>query len=406
MVGDGVQYPLQPRLDITQAYDGAGAAAKRVQIARTPGLSDEFGNPGPPYADTQTTYYIKSSVLSGATVAEIGLGDTIYIYADGQRIARDDGSVTFEHHNPATGSWVTSHGHSTYRTAVRQERDPANAETPLSDPYAYAQSYVDLNFGRALFIDGGDPFDYVSGYTRDGLPMTRSELERITGKLGPTRFLMLADVYRIPKNAYLSGEWQSNQSAYHVGVIGVLLPQGSRSQGKNNRANPRNSQRLPENLEEKVANVVNNPKTDCADFIKKLIGNLKGEAFSDNPMDLFKRVEKEKGFRLGETGKYAGLSDMPNGKRLVTIRPVDSTADPKLSEHQAYAYAVTALNELMHHAKKSGMYLDRELAVAIFPLLSPELKAANPLPQTSDVYTNSVYFHSLFKLHCRSLTGE
>jgi len=67
---------------------------------------------------------------------------------------------------------------------------------------------------------------------------------------------------------------------------------------------------------------------------------------------------------------------------------------------------VTALNELMHHAKKSGVYLDRELAVAIFPLLSSEQQAAHPLPQTSDVDANSAYFHSLFNLHCRSLTGE
>ena len=31
---------------------------------------------------------------------------------------------------------------------------------------------------------------------------------------------------------------------------------------------------------------------------------------------------------------------------------------------------------------------------------------AHPLPKTSDVDTNSAYFHSLFNLHCRSLTGE
>ncbi len=133
---------------------------------------------------------------------------------------------------------------------------------------------------------------------------------------------------------------------------------------------------------------------------------MKGEAFSDDPMKLFKRVQEELGFRLGDTGKYAGLAEIIKGKRRITLRPADSTADPRLAEHQANAYAVAALNELMHHAKKSGVYLDRELAVAAFPLLEPEQRAANPLPDTSDVYTNSVYFHSVFKLHCRSLTGE
>lgn len=151
---------------------------------------------------------------------------------------------------------------------------------------------------------------------------------------------------------------------------------------------------------------MNNPKTGCAEFIKKLIGNLKDKAFSDDPMKLFERVEKEKGFRLGNTGKYAGLSSMPNGKRQVKIGPIGSTADSRLSEHQAYAYAVTVLNELMHHAKNSGMYSDRDLARAISKLLAPDELAANPLPKTSDVDTNSVYFHSLFNRHCRSLTGE
>lgn len=151
---------------------------------------------------------------------------------------------------------------------------------------------------------------------------------------------------------------------------------------------------------------MNNPKTDCAEFIKKLMGNLRGKAFSDDPIKLFERVENEKGFRLGDTGKYAGLAGMPNGKRQITIRPASATADPRLSEHQAYAYAVTALNELMHHAKNSGMYSDRDLARAISKLLTPDQLAANPLPKTSDVDTNSAYFHSLFNLHCRSLTGE
>jgi hypothetical protein len=146
---------------------------------------------------------------------------------------------------------------------------------------------------------------------------------------------------------------------------------------------------------------VNNSETDCAEFIKKLIGNLKGKAFSDDPMKIFARVENEKGFRLGNTGKYSGLSGITSGKRQVTIRPVSSTTDPRLSEHQAYAYAVTALNELMHQAKDSGVYSDRDLAKGISTLLSPDQLAAHPLPKTSDVDTNSAYFHSLFNLHCR-----
>jgi len=123
-------------------------------------------------------------------------------------------------------------------------------------------------------------------------------------------------------------------------------------------------------------------------------------------MKLFERVEEGNGFRLGNTGKYAGLSGITSGKREVTIRPVSSTTYPRLAEHQAYAYAVTALNELMHQAKNSGVYSDRDLAKGIAKSITADQLAANPLPRTSDVETNSEYFHSLFNLHCRSLTGE
>ncbi|HEX6042837.1 MAG TPA: hypothetical protein VFZ22_00005, partial [Pyrinomonadaceae bacterium] len=181
MVGDGFQHPYEPRLDITQTYDGNGVPAKRQQISRVPGIVDEFGNPGEPMEDTQTTYYIKSSVLGGATMAEIGGGNIIYIYANGERIAREFwGDVTFEHHNPVTGSWLTSHGHSSYRTTAREERDPRGAETPLSNPFAYANSYVEWKFSSPLFIEGGDPFDFSAGLTIDGLPVSQAEFDRRT----------------------------------------------------------------------------------------------------------------------------------------------------------------------------------------------------------------------------------
>jgi hypothetical protein len=91
---------------------------------------------------------------------------------------------------------------------------------------------------------------------------------------------------------------------------------------------------------------------------------------------------------------------------VVYINPVSSSNDAREVEHAQNAYALTALNELMHHASKSGFYNDRTLAQAIFTLLTPDQRAAHPLPKSSDVDVNSKYFHSLFKLHCRSVTGE
>ena len=184
-VGDGAQYPVQPRLDLTQTYDGMGAPTKRVQISRQPGVVDESGNQGPPIADTQTTYYVRSSVVGGVPVVELnsfGI-DTVNVYAAGQRIARDvRDNILFEHHNPVTGSWATSLGHSSYRTTNREEHDSFGAEIPTSNPYAYAQGYVDMKFGEPLFIEGSDPFDYRTGRTIDGLPVSEAEFQRRVGK--------------------------------------------------------------------------------------------------------------------------------------------------------------------------------------------------------------------------------
>ena len=47
---------------------------------------------------------------------------------------------------------------------------------PLSNPFA--QNYVDWKFGEPLFIEGGDPFDYSSGYEIDGLPVSEAEFNR------------------------------------------------------------------------------------------------------------------------------------------------------------------------------------------------------------------------------------
>ena len=82
-----------------------------------------------------------------------------------------------EHHNPVTGSWVKSHGHASYRTTQREERDPLGAELPLSNPYPQ-QGYMANKWGELLFIEGSDPFDYSSGLTIDGMPVSQAEFNR------------------------------------------------------------------------------------------------------------------------------------------------------------------------------------------------------------------------------------
>lgn len=172
---------------------------------------------------------------------------------------------------------------------------------------------------------------------------------------------------------------------------------------------PQNTVPLPSNLRDRVSEVVNNPKTDCAEFIQKLLGAAAkyGKAFSDNAMDLFDRVQREAGFKLKRlASNHGGEAGFEGSKRVIYIQPRSSSGNSRELEHTMNAMAVTVVNELMHQARNGGTYEDRTLGRSIFTLLSPEEQAKHPLPRTDDVEVNSKYFHSLFNLHCRSVTGE
>ena len=93
---------------------------------------------------------------------------------------------------------------------------------------------------------------------------------------------------------------------------------------------------------------------------------------------------------------------------MVYLKPMtlSGSESDRVIEHTKNGYAVTALNELMHHARNSGIYTDRMLAEAAYKLLTPWRQFANPLPEPNDVDANSKYFHPVINQHCRSVTGE
>jgi hypothetical protein len=174
--------------------------------------------------------------------------------------------------------------------------------------------------------------------------------------------------------------------------------------------NPQNTLPLHSDLEDRVNSVVTNPKGDCADYIKKLLAEVAsnyGEAFSDDPSKLFNRVQGEGGFHLKKM-KYDGEANFNGNSRVVYIKPrtLSGSESDRVIEHTKNGYAVTALNELMHHARNSGVYTDRMLAEAAYNLLTPWGQFGHPLPKSNDVIANSKYFHPFLNLHCRSITGE
>ena len=184
MVGDGsAQWPNTPNLEITQGYDGGGQSLKRNQISRMNDYDLETGQYNGVAIDNQTTYYLRSTVLGGAIVDEMARDWQNnaakmegYVYAGAQRIARQTAGM-YEHHNPETGSWVTTTAWNRY--LMRQERDPDGGQVPINAPPS--PNYVSNNFGSPLFIEGGDPSDYSGGHEIDGMPVSDSEFARRTG---------------------------------------------------------------------------------------------------------------------------------------------------------------------------------------------------------------------------------
>lgn len=105
---------------IEQTYDGDGVASNRVETKQH---ENETGS----QPDEVTTgYFLHSSVLGGAVVAEFGTqGEKYNVYMAGRKIAAYDtaGYTEWWHANPQTGSWVEVRAGAT-AVAKKREVDP------------------------------------------------------------------------------------------------------------------------------------------------------------------------------------------------------------------------------------------------------------------------------------------
>ncbi|HEV2708507.1 MAG TPA: S8 family serine peptidase, partial [Pyrinomonadaceae bacterium] len=158
-------------ITIEQSYDGDGRPVKRVETRHL-----EDGN-GTNSDEVTPTYYLRSSVMDGAIIKEVG--GRSHVYALGQKIAEQwEGatSAQFWHMNPVTGSWVEAWG----TVGTRKEMDPLGADVGTFDPFVTygSPNYLDMRPAEPLFLEGGDPFDTRGGCTLDGMPISCSEASR------------------------------------------------------------------------------------------------------------------------------------------------------------------------------------------------------------------------------------
>ncbi|HEX8118155.1 MAG TPA: hypothetical protein VF521_12850, partial [Pyrinomonadaceae bacterium] len=119
-------------LTLTQGYDGDGRTARREE------RSVRSLNNGAPQTTVETTYYVRSSVLGGAVVAEFdgqGQRQKGYVYAGGERVAKQwAGYLYWQYEEPVGGS---SREGSTqgYLYGGATELDPLGEDVGAADPY-------------------------------------------------------------------------------------------------------------------------------------------------------------------------------------------------------------------------------------------------------------------------------
>jgi hypothetical protein len=194
--------PSGPSVEILQNLDGDGQPAKRAETRKT----ETFVNGGPQTTITPsvtTTYYVRSTLAGGDIVNEVnaqGEKCKAYIYALGERFAEQNkifsGSyyLQWRVNNPIAGTLLEVFADGAYG---RTELDPNGAEVGNYDPWVDdpTPTYLEMRGQDPLYIQGGDPFDYSGGHTRDGLPISNSEANRLAGSDA---------VARAPQQDYIS----------------------------------------------------------------------------------------------------------------------------------------------------------------------------------------------------------
>jgi YD repeat-containing protein len=423
-VGGTPNHPQSlPGVTIGQTYDGNGQPAKRIETRRSQTLIN--GGPNANITETiTTTYYIYSSVLGGAEVVELDAnGNKVsgYVYANGTRLAKQNihpssSTVTWHHFNPGTNSWVeTDSG----RAAAFKQMDPDGAEVGVVDPWATIEvpaTYENLKKEEPLYIDGGDPFDYVSGFTLDGMPMTRSQLDRILGKLGGSSFLIFDVMQGVRVFDSINRAW-----VWPIGTISIDL-QGKKKRPNAPRPQPQKSATVPlqttEELRDAFKELLSNKI--CKDFVDQIITLAESHVPESQRLnlgfeDLFENISGQGGYILkpnltvngyGVSGLVdRGRTSIASGNAQAEIRErgyfttrTPGTPSPMESySAQRRSYLASAFHETFHHIGKTyAAYSDESLGMAAFSITGDTYD----LPTDHDPLKWSSYFdHQLMK-HC------
>jgi len=145
---------------------------------------------------------------------------------------------------------------------------------------------------------------------------------------------------------------------------------------------------------------------NCADLLNSFFDALGSKVHSHNIGTLFERIKtievSQKPFDKHDTLPSAnGLSIGDGTNRQIYVKPASSSAAEHYQEFRWNAIATTVLNELLHHSRDKGHFLDPSLDKAAFGLMSPAEQASARALMKKDNYEAGTVGHRFISAHCK-----
>ncbi len=196
--GHGAQYTYDARASLTNIVsEGSTALTLDGNGERTKSVVVVF-NEASQTNQTTVTYYLRSSVLGGAAVTELlstGAKKRTFVYAGTHVLAWQDADyfggqrVVWEHRDPSNASFRTSDANGSIGGLTVEddpaELDPSGSNAGLTNPYEIIVPPPDDGAGLPLLPhpNNGNPTQWGTSYTRDGIPIPRSDAMDLISRL-------------------------------------------------------------------------------------------------------------------------------------------------------------------------------------------------------------------------------
>lgn len=400
-------------MDMTQGFDGDGLAVKKLGV-ETLLDSDPEGN----VTTTKTSHLVRSSVLGGKVVSEIGTESEQrgFVYLGGAVLAlqyRTTQTVNWEHRDAGNASIRMTSSNGTVLSEGRAELDPlgnnaspANTVTPLSPRLWKLTVYPGF---------GGSGMNGATQCSVDGLMTScSSAFGYVAAGVGTVEHAGFYGDYVVINHRETPREGLRNfsQSVNNSSPQKPLNIEADRlGVGELNE--------LHSALKAILAN-----KT-CSEFVAAMLTEAGRHAgnppITTNMLDLFNMVKGQNGFAFGtryDSGPggtaalgYSGVSgSVMDGDAQVLLSSQMLTALPSHAKTKEW-YAYTALGELTHIAggRSHGGYYgsmgyhDTGLARAteiVATRMGIELNSVRPDPRNDVINASSSYYHNALESIC------